>query len=73
MKGIAQPAGAGQAAIIGQMTTGFPLSPLTPATFLLIGMTNVDLADHQKFTIIYAFSTTIVMAVVSIIIGLYPI
>lgn len=65
--------GVGQAAIIGQMTTVFPLSPLTPATFLLIGMTNVDLADHRKFTFIYAFSATIVMAVVSIIIGLYPI
>jgi CitMHS family citrate-Mg2+:H+ or citrate-Ca2+:H+ symporter len=62
----------GQAAIIGQMTTGFPLSPLTPSTFLLIGLANVDLADHQKFTFIYAFLTTIVMAVVSMLIGLYP-
>jgi citrate-Mg2+:H+ or citrate-Ca2+:H+ symporter, CitMHS family len=62
----------GQAAIIGQMTTGFPLSPLTPATFLLIGLTGIDLGDHQKFTFFYAFSTTIVMAIVSILIGLYP-
>jgi len=37
-------------ALMGQMTTGFPISPLTPATFLLIGLTRIDLADHQKFT-----------------------
>ena len=28
----------GQAALLGQMTTGFPVSPLTPATFLLVGL-----------------------------------
>ena len=26
-----------QAAVLGQMTTGFPVSPLTPATFLIVG------------------------------------
>ena len=29
----------GQAALLGQMTTGFPVSPLTPATFLVVGLT----------------------------------
>src|SRR4051812_15009470 len=38
-----------QAALLGQMTTGFPVSPLTPATFLVCGLTGIDLADHQKF------------------------
>ena len=41
----------GRAAVLGQMTTGFPVSPLTPATFLLVGLANVDLADHQRYTI----------------------
>ena len=27
-----------QAALLGQMTTGFPISPLTPATFLVVGL-----------------------------------
>ena len=27
-----------QAALLGQMTTGFPVSPLTPATFLIVGL-----------------------------------
>jgi citrate-Mg2+:H+ or citrate-Ca2+:H+ symporter, CitMHS family len=62
----------GQAAIIGQMTTGFPLSPLTPATFLLIGLTGIELGEHQKFTFLYAYLTTLVMAIASILIGLYP-
>ena len=32
------PAEIGRAAILGQMTTGFPLSPLTASTFILVGM-----------------------------------
>ena len=32
----------GQAALLGQMTTGFPVSPLTPATFLVVGLTGID-------------------------------
>ncbi|PHN07870.1 CitMHS family transporter [Flavilitoribacter nigricans] len=63
------PVAMGQAAILGQMTTGFPLSPLTATTFLLIGLTDIELADHQKFTFKYAFLTTIVMTVVAVLIG----
>ena len=66
------PVSMGQAAILGQMTTGFPLSPLTASTFLLVGLAKVDLADHQRFTFGYAFSTTIVMAVVCIVLGVFP-
>ena len=59
----------GRAAILGQMTTGFPVSPLTPATFLLLGLAGVDLGEHQKHTIPWAFGLTIVMLIVSIVIG----
>jgi CitMHS family citrate-Mg2+:H+ or citrate-Ca2+:H+ symporter len=59
----------GRAAILGQMTTGFPVSPLTAATFLLTGLTGIDLGEHQKKTIPLAFSGTIIMLVVSILIG----
>ncbi|MEK6481382.1 citrate:proton symporter [Catalinimonas sp. 4WD22] len=59
----------GRAAIMGQMTTGFPISPLTGATFLLIGLTGVDLGDHQKKTIPYAFLITLVILSVSLLIG----
>ena len=59
----------GRAAVLGQMTTGFPVSPLTGSTFLLIGLTGVELGEHQKKTIPYAFLATIVMLVVAIITG----
>ena len=62
----------GQAALLGQMTTGFPLSPLTASTFLLIGLAKVELADHQRFTFIYAFLTTIVMTIASLLLGVIP-
>lgn len=63
----------GRAAILGQITTGFPISPLTPSTFLLIGLAGVDLADHQKFTFKWAFGTTIIMTIVAVLIGVIPI
>jgi len=69
--GVAQ-ISVGQAAILGQMTTGFPLSPLTASTFLLIGLAKIDLAEHQRFTFKYAFATTIVMTIVAILIGTIP-
>ena len=59
----------GQAAILGQMTTGFPVSPLTASTFLLVGLAGVDLGEHQKKTIPLAFLVTIIMLVVGVITG----
>jgi CitMHS family citrate-Mg2+:H+ or citrate-Ca2+:H+ symporter len=61
-----------QAALMGQMTTGFPLSPLTPATFLLVGLTRLELADHQRFTFKYAFLTTLFMTAVAVLVGVLP-
>ena len=58
-----------RAAVLGQMTTGFPVSPLTPATFLLVGLANVDLADHQRRTIPYAFGVTLLMALAALVTG----
>jgi CitMHS family citrate-Mg2+:H+ or citrate-Ca2+:H+ symporter len=55
-----------RAAVLGQMTTGFPVSPLTPATFLLVGLAGVDLVDHQKRTIPYAFTVTVVMTLMAL-------
>lgn len=60
----------GQAAIMGQMTTGFPVSPLTGSTFLLVGLAGVDLGDHQKKTIPLAFLVTLVILFVSVLMGI---
>ncbi|UHR02515.1 citrate:proton symporter [Peptoniphilus sp. GNH] len=59
----------GRASIIGQMTTGFPISPLTGATFLLTGLAGIDLGEHQKSTIPFAFLNAIVMLIVAVIVG----
>lgn len=62
-----------QAALLGQMTTGFPVSPLTPATFLLVGLVGIELGDHQKFTIPFLLATSWFMTFVAVAIGLFPI
>jgi citrate-Mg2+:H+ or citrate-Ca2+:H+ symporter, CitMHS family len=61
-----------QAALLGQMTTGFPVSPLTPATFLVVGLTGIDLADHQRFTIPFLFAASLVMTVACLVLGVFP-
>ncbi|TDC98803.1 citrate transporter [Nonomuraea deserti] len=64
-----EPAEIARAAILGQMTTGFPLSPLTAATFILVGMSGVQLGQHQRFIFGWAFATTAVMTVVALLTG----
>ena len=54
---------------MGQMTTGFPLSPLTASTFILIGLSGVTLRDHQRFVFKWAFGTTLVMTAVAALTG----
>lgn len=61
-----------QAALLGQMTTGFPVSPLTPATFLIVGLAQVDLADHQRFSIPFLFGASVVMTLASVALGVFP-
>lgn len=59
----------GRASLLGQMTVGFPISPLTASTFLLIGLAEVDLGEHQRFIFKWAFGTTIVMTIVALLTG----
>lgn len=59
----------GRAALLGQMTTGFPISPLTPATFLLVGLAEIELADHQRYTIRYLFALSLVMTLAAVLFG----
>ncbi|MFN8347085.1 MAG: citrate:proton symporter [Spirosomataceae bacterium] len=59
----------GRAALLGQMTVGFPLSPLTASTFLLVGLSEVDLGDHQRFIFKWAWGTTIVMTIAALLTG----
>jgi CitMHS family citrate-Mg2+:H+ or citrate-Ca2+:H+ symporter len=58
-----------RAAFLGQMNMGFPISPLTGGTFLLIALAGIDLGEHQKKTFPWAFGITLIMLAVSIAIG----
>ncbi len=62
-----------QAAVLGQMTTGFPVSPLTPATFLVVGLCGIELGDHQKYSIPFLWGASIVMTFTAVAIGVFPI
>lgn len=61
-----------QASVLGQMTTGFAVSPLTPATFLLVSLAGVDLADHQKFSIPVLWAASVIMTFAAAITGVFP-
>ncbi|MDF7275869.1 citrate transporter, partial [Escherichia coli] len=71
MLGVA-PVHVAQAAVLGQMTTGFPVSPLTPATFLVVGLCGIELADHQKFSIPFLFGASLLMTAVAVVLGVLP-
>jgi CitMHS family citrate-Mg2+:H+ or citrate-Ca2+:H+ symporter len=62
----------GQAALLGQMTTGFPISPLTPATFLVVGLAGLELGEHQRYTAPWLFAASVVMTVAAVACGVFP-
>ncbi len=59
----------GRAALLGQMTLGFPFSPLVSTTYMLAEMTDLELGDLQKKGIPMAWLVSIVMTVVAVITG----
>ena len=65
------PATVAQAALLGEHTTGFPVSPLTPATFLVTGLTGVDLGEHQRFAGPFLFLASVVMALAAVAFGIF--
>jgi citrate-Mg2+:H+ or citrate-Ca2+:H+ symporter, CitMHS family len=71
MLGVA-PAQIAHGALVGQMTLGFPVSPLTPSTFLLVGLTGVDLGAHQRFSIPLLWATSVVMTLAAVVVGVIP-
>ena len=67
-----QPIQVAQAALMGQMTVGFPVSPLTPATFLVVGLCGIELGVHQKFAIPYLLAASVVMTIACALFGVFP-
>lgn len=66
------PLAVAQAALLGMHTTGFPVSPLTPATFLIVGLSEITLAQHQRFTIPFLFAASLLMTAAALAFGVIP-
>ena len=49
------------------------ISPLVPATFLAIGLTNTELKDHMKFSIPIYWAVSVIMVIIAVIIGVVPV
>ena len=59
-----------QASLLGMHTTGFPVSPLTPATFLIVGLAGIDLREHQKFAFPFLFAASALMTACAAALGI---
>ena len=61
-----------QAALLGLHTTGFPVSPLTPATYLVVGLSEISLAQHQRYTIPFLFAASLLMTLAAVTLRIIP-
>ncbi len=62
-----------QAALLGQMTAGFPVSPLTPATFLVAGLCGLELSAHQRYAFPFLYAASLCMALACVVLGVFPV
>jgi len=64
------PAEIGRASIIGQPV--HLLSPLVASTYLLVGMAGVEFGDHQRYTLFWSLTASIVMLFAAVLFGVIP-
>lgn len=58
-----------RASLVGQETVGFPISPLTGAFYLLIGLGGVDIGRHIRSLLGWAWLVSVVMLAVALLTG----
>ncbi len=61
----------GRASLIGQQV--HLLSPLVASTYLLVGLSEVEFGDHQRYTMLWALSAAAVMLAACIVFGVIPV
>jgi CitMHS family citrate-Mg2+:H+ or citrate-Ca2+:H+ symporter len=49
------------------------VSPLTPATFLIVGLAGIELGEHQKFTAPFLFAASVLMTLISVAFGVFSV
>jgi CitMHS family citrate-Mg2+:H+ or citrate-Ca2+:H+ symporter len=60
----------GRASIIGQPV--HLLSPLVASTYLLVGLSEVEFGDHQRYTLLWSITAALVMLAAAIVFGVIP-
>ncbi len=60
----------GRASIVGQPV--HLLSPLVASTYLLVGLSEIEFGDHQRYTLIWSISASLVMLAAAIVTGVVP-
>ncbi|MGW8203507.1 CitMHS family transporter [Sphingomonas bisphenolicum] len=65
-----EPMAIARASLMGQPV--HLLSPLVPSTYLLVSLAGIDLADHQRFTLLPAVAVCVVMTLVGMIALAFP-
>lgn len=60
------------ASLLGQMTTGFPISPLTPSTFLVTGLSGIELGAHQRFSFLPLLGASVLMTLAAACLHVLP-
>jgi CitMHS family citrate-Mg2+:H+ or citrate-Ca2+:H+ symporter len=48
------------------------LSPLVPSTYLLVSLAGIDLADHQRFTLLPATAVCVIMTITGMLVFAFP-
>ncbi|OHV08448.1 CitMHS family transporter [Kushneria phosphatilytica] len=61
-----------RAMLIGE-NTGFSVSPVVPSVYLAIGLANVELRSHIRFTFLWAWGLSIVLLGFAVLIGAVPV
>jgi CitMHS family citrate-Mg2+:H+ or citrate-Ca2+:H+ symporter len=59
-----------QASLVGQQI--HLLSPLVPSTYLLVGMSGLDLGEHQRFTLKWALGSCLVFFLACVAFAIFP-
>lgn len=60
----------GRASVVGQPV--HLLSPLVPSTYLLVSLSKVEWRDHQRFTLLWALGSCMVMMLIGMVAGVIP-
>ena len=64
------PAEIARASLIGQPV--HLLSPLVASTYLLVGLSGIEFGDHQRYTLFWSLTTSLVMLASAILFGVVP-